>query len=51
VKFLLIPAAIIAFVLFLLLLGAIGLAIAFAVLSALGRIWRLISGGGGGRQA
>ena len=42
-KFLLIPLGIIAFILFLLLLGAIGLAIAMGVLSALGRIWRLLS--------
>jgi hypothetical protein len=44
-KILLIPFAIIAFVLFLLLLGAIGLAVAFAVLAVLGRAWRLVAGG------
>jgi multidrug transporter EmrE-like cation transporter len=38
----LIPLAIAAFVLFLLVLGAIGLGIAFAVLAALGRLWRLV---------
>ena len=41
-KFLLVPFAILAFVLFLLLLGAIGLVIAMTVLSAFGRIWRLV---------
>lgn len=45
VKLLLVPLAILAFVLFLLLLGAIGLAVAFAVLSVFGRAWRLVSGG------
>lgn len=44
VKLLLIPLAIIAFVIFLLILGAIGLAVAFAVLFVLSRIWRLVSG-------
>lgn len=44
-KLLLIPVAIFAFVLFLLLLGAIGLAISFAILYVLGRAWRLVSGG------
>jgi hypothetical protein len=41
VKFLFVPFAILAFILFLLLLGAIGLVIAMGVLSAFGRIWRL----------
>ena len=40
-KLLLVPLAIFAFVLFLLVLGAIRLAVAFAVLAALGRAWRL----------
>lgn len=44
-KFLLIPLAIIAFVLFLLVLGAIGLAISFAVIYVVGGAWRLITGG------
>ena len=43
-KFLLVPFAIVAFVLFLLLLGAIGLAVSMAVLAIVGRIWRLLSG-------
>jgi Flp pilus assembly protein TadG len=43
VKVLLIPMAIVAFVLFLLILGAIGLGIAFAVLYLLNGAWRLIS--------
>jgi hypothetical protein len=42
VKFVLIPLGIVAFVLFLLLLGAIGLAVSMAVLSVCGRIWRLV---------
>lgn len=45
VKLLLVPLAILAFVLFLLLLGAIGLAISFAVLYVLGGAWRLLAGG------
>jgi uncharacterized membrane protein YedE/YeeE len=45
VKVLLVPLGIIAFVLFLLLLGAIGLAVAFAVIYLVGGAWRLISGG------
>ncbi|HMI81992.1 MAG TPA: hypothetical protein VK480_09425 [Solirubrobacterales bacterium] len=43
-KILLVPLAILAFVLFLLVLGAIGLAVAFAVLYGLGRAWRLVTG-------
>jgi hypothetical protein len=41
VKLLFVPFAILAFVLFLLLLGAIGLVISMGVLTVLGRIWRL----------
>ncbi|HEX3324549.1 MAG TPA: hypothetical protein VHR65_05370 [Solirubrobacterales bacterium] len=41
-KFVLLPLGILAFVLFLLLLGAIGLLVSMAVLSVFGRIWRLI---------
>jgi hypothetical protein len=41
----LVPLAILAFVLFLLLLGSIGLAISFAVLYVFGWAWRLVSGG------
>ncbi|HEU5251909.1 MAG TPA: hypothetical protein VFU16_01110 [Solirubrobacterales bacterium] len=46
-KLLLVPLAIIAFVLFLLVLGAIGLAISFAVIYVVGGAWRLVSGGRG----
>ncbi len=46
VKLLLIPLAIVAFVIFLLVLGAIGLAVAFAVLYVFNRLWRLVSGVG-----
>jgi hypothetical protein len=42
VKVLLIPFAILAFVLFLLVLGAIGLLVAMGVLSVFGRIWRIV---------
>jgi hypothetical protein len=45
VKLLLVPLAVLAFVLFLLVLGAIGLAISFAILAVLGRAWRLVAGG------
>jgi hypothetical protein len=45
VKLLLVPLAIVAFVLFLLVLGAIGLAISFAVLYVFGGAWRLVSSG------
>lgn len=45
VKLILVPLAIIAFVLFLLLLGAIGLAISFAVIYVVGGAWRLVTGG------
>ncbi len=41
-KVLLIPFAILAFVLFLLVLGAIGLAVATVVLAFFGRIWRFV---------
>jgi hypothetical protein len=51
VKFLLIPLAIIAFVLFLLVLGAIGLAIAFGVIYVVGGAWRLVSRGGSPRRS
>ena len=44
-KLLLVPLAIVAFVVFLLVLGAIGFAVAFAVLAVLGRVWRLVTGG------
>jgi hypothetical protein len=47
-KLLLIPIAIVAFIIFLIVLGAIGLGVAFIVLATLGKIWRLISGAGRG---
>lgn len=47
-KILLIPIAIIAFIIFLIVLGAIGLGVAFIVLATLGKIWSLISGAGRG---
>ena len=48
VKLLLIPFAILAFVIFLLVLGAIGFAVSFAVLAVLGRVWRLVTSGRSG---
>jgi hypothetical protein len=45
-KLLLIPIAIIAFIVFLIVLGAIGLGISFILLATLGKIWRLITGAG-----
>jgi uncharacterized membrane protein YedE/YeeE len=45
VKLLLVPLAIVAFVLFLLVLGTIGLAISFAVIYLVGAAWRLVTGG------
>ena len=47
-KVLLIPIAIVAFIVFLAVLGAIGLAASFIILATLGKIWRLISGAGRG---
>ena len=47
-KLLLIPIAIIAFIVFLIVLGAIGLGISFILLATLGKIWRLIGGAGRG---
>lgn len=43
-KLLLIPVAIAAFLVFLLVLGAIGLAIATAVIATVGKLWRLTFG-------
>jgi hypothetical protein len=42
-KVLLIPIAVVAFIVFIIVLGAIGLAIAFIVLATLGKIWRLMT--------
>lgn len=50
-KFLLVPFAIAAFVVFLLLLGAIGLVIAMTVLSAFGRLWRFVNRSGRPRRS
>jgi hypothetical protein len=50
VKLRLVPLAILAFVLFLLVLGAIGLAVSFAVIYVVGGAWRLVSGGGRGNR-
>ncbi len=42
-KVLLIPIAIVAFLIFLIVLGAIGLACAFLILATLGKLWRLVT--------
>jgi hypothetical protein len=47
-KLLLIPILVIAFIVFLIFLGAIGLGVAFIILATLGKIWKLISGAGRG---
>ncbi|HEX5928016.1 MAG TPA: hypothetical protein VFY48_01340 [Solirubrobacterales bacterium] len=47
-KFLLIPLGIAAFVLFLLVLGAVGLLVSMAIISAFGRLWRLVFRGPAG---
>ena len=46
-KLLLVPLAILAFIAFLFVLGAIGLGVAFAVIYVFNRLWRLILGGSG----
>jgi len=51
VKVLLIPVAILAFVLFLLVLGAIGLVVALSIIWVLGRIGSLLTGRGRRRRA
>jgi hypothetical protein len=45
-KVLLIPIAIVAFIVFLIVLGAIGLGVAFVILAAVGKFFRLIGGAG-----
>lgn len=45
-KFLLVPLAILAFILFLIVLGAIGLGIAFLIIYLVGKLWRLLVYGG-----
>lgn len=45
-KVLLIPIAIIAFIVFIIVLGAIGLGIAFIVIAAVGKIFHLLGAGG-----
>jgi hypothetical protein len=45
-KVLFIPFAIVAFIIFLVVLGAIGLGVAFIILATLGKVLRLIGGAG-----
>jgi len=42
VKLLFVPLAVVAFVLFLLVLGAIGLVVSVGVLAFFGKIWRVV---------
>jgi hypothetical protein len=42
-KVLLIPIAVVAFIVFIIVLGAIGLGISFIVLATLGKIWQLLT--------
>jgi Trk-type K+ transport system membrane component len=51
VKVLLLPLAIAAFILFLLILGAIGFVVGFAILAAVGRAWRFLSRSGRPRHS
>jgi hypothetical protein len=41
-KVILLPLAIFAFVIFLIVLGAIGLGVAFVLIAAVGRVWRFV---------
>jgi Flp pilus assembly protein TadB len=43
VKILLVPVAILAFIVFLIVLGAIGLGIAFLILATFGKIWKVLT--------
>jgi hypothetical protein len=45
-KLLLIPILIVAFLVFLIVLGAIGLGVSFIILATLGKIWRMLGGAG-----
>jgi hypothetical protein len=45
-KVLLIPVAIVAFIVFLIVLGAIGLGVAFIVIATVGKFFALIGAGG-----
>lgn len=46
VKVLLIPMAIVAFIVFLIVLGAIGLGVSFVILATFGKAWRSVSRSG-----
>jgi hypothetical protein len=50
-KLVLLPVAIAAFLLFLLVLGAIGFGVAFAAIALVGRVWRLLSRSGRPRHS
>jgi hypothetical protein len=47
VKLLLVPFAIVGFILLLIVLGAVGLGVAFVVIYVCGRLWRLVLWGSG----
>lgn len=42
-KLLFVPLAILAFILFLIVLGAIGLGIAFVLIAIVGKVWRVVT--------
>jgi Flp pilus assembly protein TadB len=42
-KILFVPLVVVAFILFLIVLGAIGLGIAFLLIAIVGKIWRVLS--------
>jgi hypothetical protein len=45
-KVLLIPIAVVAFIVFIIVLGAIGLGVAFIVIATIGKFFKLIAGAG-----
>jgi hypothetical protein len=45
-KVLLIPVAIVAFIVFIIVLGAIGLGVAFLVIATIGKFFKLLGAGG-----
>jgi predicted membrane metal-binding protein len=43
VKILFVPLVVLAFILFLIVLGAIGLGVAFVLIAVVGKVWRLLT--------
>lgn len=50
-KILFVPLAILAFILFLIVLGAIGLGVAFVIIAVVGKVWRVLTRADRRRQA